>query len=126
MIYGQLYLLLLTFLFGLHDGHSHKSNRKLTDSERKTWHRSGWITYSIAIAPLYLLCGWQIFIAAALIRYSIFDIGHNAGASIRLGYIGDGNEFWERLAIKIFKTTIIKAAVLLAVLIILNLWVIKS
>jgi hypothetical protein len=121
--YAQILILVFTFVCGLHDGHSHLSNRKLTNDERKRWHRSGYIMYALFFIPLTYFIGWQVLIAGLILRGSVYDIGHNYGARLRAGYIGDGAEFWERLFLRIFGIDggIKKAFAFMVLLIILNI-----
>jgi len=128
MIYLQTYLiyiqqaLILAFAFyaGKHDGDSHLSNRRLLDTERKTWHRSGYILY-IIFTTLVGFIHWKLSICAAIAR-GIFDIGYNVGGKLKLSYIGDGREFWERLFIKLFGVDggVKKAIAFILLLIVLN------
>lgn len=98
-----LYLILLPFLFGLHDGSSHESNRRLSDKERRRWHFWGTTTWVVASAVMVVLMPWyKVLFMAIFGRACAFDKGYNIAAGIRLDYIGDGGEFSEILFLNLF------------------------
>lgn len=78
--------------------------------------------YSLFFIPLVYFIGWKVLVAGLIIRGSIYDPSHNAGAKLKAGYIGDGNEFWERLFMRIFGANggVRKAIAFMILIIILN------
>jgi len=124
VIAAQIILLLIAFLFGLHDGCTHRDNRLITPAKRKLWHFSGALLYTAFTAALCVRFeDWRLVIAAVILRAAIFDIGYNVGASITPTYIGDGVENIEAAMVKIFgkQGAYWKALSFLALLVGLNL-----
>lgn len=123
MIYAQLYCLLIALILGYRDGMSHQSNRILGSKQLTAWHFCGGLLYTLFTGPLFFLAGWEIFIAALLIRLAVFDVAYNKAAGLKLAYMGEGTEKIERVAIKVFgpNGAVKKMIVALAILIILNI-----
>ena len=103
LIYLYLYMIVLPFLAGMLDGSTHFFNRIMNDQQRRSWHRRGQVLYAVSFSICAFFVPWYKALALGLFsRAAFFDKGYNSSARIRLSYIGDGNEFWERAFIVAF------------------------
>lgn len=130
MILSQLYIILVAISFGARDGINYRLYNKPAigsyieiQARLKWWHGIGVALYGIAIAPVVWLVGWELIVAAILIRAAFFDIGYNwCNGLDRIGYLGtEANS--DRWSVKIFGKdgAVRKMGACLLVLVILNL-----
>ena len=129
MIYlAQLYIIVCTLFLAGHDSTSYLLKSGGTNigpllfKRIRRWHRDGSIIFFLCCLPLVYFIGWQIIIAALLIRLSLFDLAFNAWSGLPIETIGT-TAFTDRLFAKIFGNSgaLKKSLLFLIVLIILNI-----
>jgi hypothetical protein len=102
MIYAaQIYMLIVCLNLGYRDGINYrifgKPVGRYTNVKAwlKTWHAQGAGDYLMHAAAVTWVAGWQLIVAALLIRVATFDVAYNKGARMPLGHIGT-EAFWDR------------------------------
>ena len=102
MIYFYQILMIVFIIFSARQqGMTHAGNKMLDKDEQKKWHFDGLATYCIMCAAMVYSCYWLV-IPAFIIRVALFDPIYSKRAGLKPAYIGDGKQFSERLAIKLF------------------------
>ena len=104
MIYlAQLYIIVCTLFLAGHDSTSYLLKSGGTNigpllfKRIRRWHRDGSIIFFLCCLPLVYFIGWQIIIAALLIRLSFFDLAFNLWSGLpieMLGTTADADKFF--------------------------------
>ena len=107
MIYlAQFYIIACTLFLAGHDSTSYLLKSGGTNigpllfRRIKRWHRDGSIIFFLCCLPLVYFIGWQIIIAALLIRLSFFDLAFNVWSGLPIDMIGttaDTDKFFSRI-----------------------------
>ena len=129
MIYlAQLYIIICTLFLAGHDSTSYLLKSGGTNigpllfKRIRRWHRDGSIIFFLCCLPLVYFIGWQIIIAAVLIRIIFFDPAFNLWSNLPPEFIGT-TAFTDRLFAKIFGNSgaLKKSLLFLVLLVLLNI-----
>lgn len=129
MIYlAQLYIIACTLFLAGHDSTSYLLKSGGTNigpllfQRIKRWHRDGSIIFFLCCLPLVYFIGWQIIIAALLIRLSFFDLAFNVWSELPIERLGT-TAFTDRLFANIFGNSgaLRKSLLFLVLLVLLNI-----